>query len=238
VQSRSGFTYVPFVATDEQYGASRLSALGKPDKLNWYSISIPFRLFDDDPTNDSNESKTTKTDPNEKIFNSLTPAEQSAYSLALFGTSDVTAGGAGGGCTAEVSIRLWGDRSGHPALLDAVADSVTASALASQEFLAVKKEWSTCMSGEGIQAPDRTSLVKQLRDRYAQLYNAVALASQLTVEARDLMEMERVAAEADLRCDKETSYTDTWFAALVEAQRVYLDNHPELVLQLDEIRVR
>lgn len=93
------------------------------------------------------------------------------------------------------------------------------------------------MSRQGVQALDRVSLVGQLRESYAQAYNAVALSSDLTTEARALMELERVAAEADLRCDIESLYTQTWFAALTGAQQNYLDNHPELLLQLDEMRV-
>jgi hypothetical protein len=175
--------------------------------------------------------------PNAKIRDALSPADQAAYDKALTGGSSsgtfafaVNEGDFStlGGCNKEAADKVFGSSKALEQVQTAL-DEIDKRVQSDKRFLEAERAWSTCMNNAGHQydSPDalEESLVRQLNvivgppSARKPSYDTAALVS--------LQGLELQIAKVDHEC--QTKFlTDIDRQVEADVQKAYLAAHPEL----------
>jgi hypothetical protein len=175
--------------------------------------------------------------PNSKVRDALSPADQSAYDKALTGGSSVGTFAFAvdegdfstlGGCNKEAADKVFGSTNALEEVQTAL-DEIDTRVANDKRFLEAVRAWSGCMKDAGHQYDDpdqlEESLVKKLNvivgppSARKATYDTAALVS--------LQGLELQVAKVDHDCQtKHLTEIDQKVEA--EVQKAYLDAHPEL----------
>ena len=205
-----GFEYVPVDPFAQQQALTGKARISDEDFTKQFGLGIT-TLY-----GKGNQ----QSDPNERIRNSLSPADRAAYDRALGGDNPgvtfaeaVDSGDFSelGGCTKQASDASFGGSATLSALVEKL-DGLDERITQDQRMVRAVEKWSACMQEKGFRYDEPDSIDSDLEERFKAIVGAGVRPGASTVAPgasfdraalADLQREEVRIANADLECEKQ-----------------------------------
>jgi hypothetical protein len=216
----AGFEYVPVSVPDDAIDLAARNNLGRPSPWFAYGLTTGSSLVD--------ASGQAIVDPNEAITGSMSPETLTAYTAALFGGDDGSAG-----CAATASATFYGETGDFPAFLTQAVIDIRSRAAADPDVLEIQRAWSACMSAAGYDFADRDQIIAAVQAMLVGMVDETTglVDDQIRDEAAAF---ENSVAAVDIGCDDATGLTEGLRRAIVDEQSAYLAERPDVAAALAE----
>jgi len=236
-----GFDYVPIDPLAQRAAVTGSTRLSDEDFLNQFGYGISTLYGRGGPT----------SDPNERIRDTLAPADRAAYVRALWGENEganfAQANDSGdftrlGGCTKKGTEEVFGGVETLTGLVGKL-DELDERIVQDQRMVRAIEQWTACMADAGYEYEDPDDIDADLLERFQEIVGPNVAAGttapdpDATFDQDALATLQRVeveTAKADLACETK-HITPVEEVVRPEYERTFREENKELLTRVPKV---